>query len=134
MLTKDLKITAPAKEILWLIIQMRKDAPRYLVHGLLAKMQDTAERIINRINYANRANTSAKRIEYITQLLSEQGTLESYVEFCVEHDLFQGLGSSLNAKMLVLVANIGRQATGWKNAELKKLPNHSPSQGTVPNT
>ena len=100
MLTKDLKITAPAKEILWLIIQMRRDAPRYLVHGLLAKMQDTAERIINRINYANRANTSAKRIEYITQLLSEQGTLESYVEFCVEHDLFQGLGGSLNAKML----------------------------------
>lgn len=134
MLTKDLKITAPTKEILWLIIQARRDAPRYLVHGLLAKMQDTAERIINRINYANRANTPAKRVEYITQLLSEQGTLESYVEFCVEHDLFQGLGSSLNAKMLVLVANIGRQATGWKNAELKKLPNYSPSQGTVPNT
>lgn len=121
MLAKDLKIMTPAKEILWTIIDLRKVAPRYLVHGLLSKMQDTAEKIISSINYANRADEPKRRIEYITQLLSEQGTLENYIEVCVERSYFQGMGKSVDARMLMLIANIGRQATGWKNSEIKKI-------------
>ena len=132
MVTNDLKIVKTTKDLLWLIIVARKDVPRHISHSLMSRMQDTAERMLNRINYANRAENPQRRIDYLVQLLAEQGTLENYVEFCIEHNLFQGSSRNMPALMLTLVVSIGKQATGWKaNAERRLADKPSYGSGAI---
>ena len=132
MVTNDLKIVRTTKDLLWLIITARQHVPKHVSHSLLARMQDTAERILNRINYANRAEDPRRRVDYIIQLLSEQGTLENYITFCIEHNLFQGTSRNLPSEMITLVVSIGRQATGWKANAERKVADSRTSNGAMP--
>ena len=112
MLSSQLKIARDIKDLLWMVLEMRKNMPKHLAFSIADRMQETLDRMFSCVSYANRFKD--RRAYYLDTLLAEFCKLELYVEMCVEHRMVQG--TKHLARLLSLTAEIGRQATGWRKS------------------
>lgn len=112
MRSSELKIARDIKELLWMVIEMRKNVPKHISYGMLDRVQDTIDKMFNSISYANRF--PQQRAHYLDLLLTYFCTLELYIEVLIERRLTQGTKQA--SRLMALVSEIGRQATGWRKS------------------
>ncbi len=112
-LAQDIAIYKQMKDLLRFIVRERSKFPKSY-RSLGQDMFVQATRCLSLIHLANMQQ--ATRARYLMELTAEFGTLGTVLEVCTELKVWS---TTTAAQAALLVDNIGRQITGWRQSSTR---------------
>jgi len=99
-------------KLILLIFEYTKDFPKEYKYTL---GQDLKRDGISLVRSIYRANKSKNKVEYLESFLDDFELLKLEIRLCVDMKI---LSVKKHSKISNLMDNIGKQITGWRNANL----------------
>ena len=114
--SEDLPIYKAAYDLLEQLTVIAKDLPRFYRYSVGMRMVDLCLSILGRVYRANMSVEGREAV--LTDLLIDYRQLQMLLRVCYRQKAFS---SGRYAELLLMVDEIGRQATGWrKNERMRK--------------
>ena len=106
----DLPVFKDVYKLILLIFEYTKDFPKEYKYTL---GQDLKRDGINLVRSIYRANKSKSKVEYLEQFLDDFELLKLEIRLCADMKI---LSIKKQAQFSSLMDSIGKQITGWRNA------------------
>ena len=108
----DLPVFKDVYKLILRIFEYTKDFPKEYKYTL---GQDLKRDGINLVRSIYRANKSKNKVEYLEQFLDDFELLKLEIRLCTDMKI---LSIKKQATLSLLMDGIGKQITGWRNANL----------------
>lgn len=112
--SEELPIFKAAYDLLERLTDLAKELPKFFRYSIGTRMVDLCLDLIGQIYRANMSRVNRPAV--LTDLLISYRQLLMLLRVCYHH---KALSTGRYAELIKLLDSIGRQATGWKNKELK---------------
>jgi len=106
----DLPVYRDTYKLILMVFESTKDFPKEYKYTLGQDMKRDALQLVRSIY---RANKSAQKKEHLETFLDEFELLKLEIRLCVDMKI---LSFKKQAELTVLIDSIGKQVTGWRNA------------------
>ena len=110
-LSHELPVYKEVYKLILLVFDFTKDFPREYKYTLGQDMKRDAIALVRSIY---RANRSLEKKQYLEEFLDNFEVLKLEIRLCVDMKL---LAVKKQAELSGILESIGKQVTGWKNAE-----------------
>ncbi len=108
----DLPVFKEVYQLILKIFECRKDFPKEYKYTLGQDMKRDGIQLVRSIY---RANKSKNKKEYLEQFLDDFEVLKLEIRLCVDMKI---LSIKKQAELSGVMESIGKQITGWRNAQL----------------
>lgn len=109
----ELPVYKDSYQLVLRVFEVTRDFPREYKYTL---GQDMKRDALHLLRYIYRANKHQNRVEHLEVFLDELELLKLEIRLCVEMKL---ISLKKQALLSELLARIGKQVTGWRNASRK---------------